>query len=55
MKLRKSDKLWENYCRIVQVRDGLISTNIDEYGELNIIAWKVLEKYLEAITKEFLK
>ena len=58
LKEYKSDILWKNYQRLTLIIDrvtpfGLVGQN-SKSKYLNKIAWKVIEKYIDELQKEFL-
>lgn len=58
MKIRlkeyKSDILWKNYQRLVLLMDR-VDQNSKDWEDLNKIAWKIIEKYVDELQKEFMK
>lgn len=58
MKIRlkeyKSDILWKHYQRLVLLMDR-VDPNSKDWEDLNKIAWKIIEKYVDELQKEFMK
>lgn len=50
----KSDIIWKNYQRLVLLMDRT-DPNSKDWEDLNKIAWKIIEKYIDELQKEFMK
>ena len=50
--MKKSDKIWEAYCRVHEMMNDPVC--MSKRNELNEVAWNLIGKYVEAIQKEFL-